>query len=343
MPLTSRWSVDYVLAKEMGMATNFWKDRNVLLTGCTGLLGSWLAQTLVEREANLIGLIRDSVPRSNLYLSGISKRMTVVRGEVEDEPLLERTLNEYEVDSIFHLAAQTIVTIANRNPLSTFETNIKGTWNILEAARRSSLVSRVIVASSDKAYGSQEILPYDERTPLEGRHPYDVSKSCADLICQSYHNTYGLPVCITRCGNLYGGGDLNFNRIVPGTIRSLMNGERPVIRSDGLLVRDYFYVLDGVEAYMTLAEGMDERKIHGEAFNFSNERPLSVLELVDTLIEQMEADVRPHVLGKASNEIRHQYLSAAKAREVLGWRPSYTLQEGLDETIRWYGEFLRRD
>ena len=328
--------------KEMGMTTDFWKDRNVLLTGCTGLLGSWLAQALVEREANLIGLIRDSVPRSNLYLSGISERMTVVRGEVEDERLLERTLNEYEVDSIFHLAAQTIVTIANRSPLSTFETNILGTWNILEAARRSSLVSRVIVASSDKAYGSQEILPYDERTPLEGRHPYDVSKSCADLICQAYYHTYGLPVCITRCGNLYGGGDLNFNRIVPGTIRSLMNGERPVIRSDGLLVRDYFYVLDGVKAYIALAEGMNERKIHGEAFNFSNERPLSVIELVDEIITQMGGDVRPHVLGQASNEIRHQYLSAAKARDVLGWQPSYTLQEGLDETIRWYEEFLRR-
>lgn len=253
------------------MADVFWKDRNVFVTGCTGLLGSWLTKALVERKANVTGLIRDYIPGSNLYGLQLNEKINVVRGNVEDYLLLERILNEYEVDTVFHLAAQTIVTIANRNPLSTFETNIKGTWNILEACRRSAIVTRIVAASSDKAYGDQLTLPYDEHTPLEGRHPYDVSKSCSDLICRAYYETYKLPVCVTRCGNFYGGGDLNFNRIVPGTIRSVINNEAPIIRGDGKSIRDYFYIEDGAIAYMTLAEKMDNQKIHGEAFNFSNE------------------------------------------------------------------------
>ena len=204
------------------MTSEFWNDRNIFITGCTGLLGSWLTKKLVENGSNVIGLIRDTVPKSNLNWSGFQNEIITVRGEIEDYFVLERILNEYEIDTIFHLAAQTIVTIANRNPLSTFEANIKGTWNLLEASRRSPLVSRIVVASSDKAYGSQEKLPYNENTALEGKHPYDVSKSCADLLCGSYHQTYSLPVCVTRCGNFYGGGDLNFNRIVPGTIRLLL-------------------------------------------------------------------------------------------------------------------------
>jgi len=323
------------------MVYDFWKDRNVLVTGCTGLLGSWLCQSLHDKGANLIGLIRDGVPRSNLNRSGLAERINVVRGDVEDYSLLERALNEYEVDTVFHLAAQTIVTIANRNPLPTFQTNIKGTWNMLEASRRSNLVNRVVVASSDKAYGSQDKMPYDEKTPLEGRHPYDVSKSCADLLCQAYHHTYGLPVCITRCGNLYGGGDLNFNRIVPGTIRSLIDDRKPVIRSDGGLLRDYFYVKDGVHSYITLARKMEDKNIHGEAFNFSNEQPMNVLDLVNMIIHLMGKDIKPVVLNQASNEIRYQYLSAQKAREHLSWTPSYTLEQGLEETILWYEEFLR--
>ena len=258
------------------MENNFWKGKNVFITGCTGLLGSWLTKALVERGANVIGLIRDLVPKSNLNWSGFNKKITTIRGELEDYVLLERALNEYEIDSVYHLGAQTIVTIANRNPISTFETNIKGTWNLLEACRRSPKIERIIFASSDKAYGAQDKLPYNEETPLEGRHPYDVSKSCADLLCQSYHETYNLPVCITRCGNFYGGGDLNFNRIVPGTIRSVLNKEQPIIRSNGKMIRDYFYIEDGVEAYLTLAEKMDEDNIHGEAFNFSNEEPLTM-------------------------------------------------------------------
>lgn len=325
---------------EEKMIDNFWKDRNVFVTGCTGLLGSWLTRALVERGANVTGLIRDLVPKSNLNWSGFNNKITIVRGEIEDYFLLERTINEYEIDTVFHLAAQTIVIIANRNPISTFESNIKGTWNILEACRRSPLVKRIIVASTDKAYGDQEKLPYDENAPLEGRHPYDVSKSCADLLCRAYFETYKLSVCITRCGNFYGGGDLNFNRIVPGTIRSMLNKEAPIIRSDGTLIRDYFYIEDAVEAYLCLAEKMEELNIQGEAFNFSNEIQVTVLELVNKIIKLMGSNLKPKILSEATNEIKHQYLSAKKAREILNWKPKYTLKDGLRKTIKWYEEFF---
>jgi len=317
------------------MSVEFWNDRNVFVTGCTGLLGSWLTKKLVESGANVIGLIRDLVPKSNLNWSGFDDKIVTVRGEIEDYFILERVLNEYEIDTVFHLAAQTIVTIANRNPISTFNANIKGTWNLLEAARRSPLLERMVVASSDKAYGSQLNLPYDEKTPLEGKHPYDVSKSCADLLCGSYHETYGLPVCVTRCGNFYGGGDLNFNRIVPGTIRSVLENNRPIIRSDGKMVRDYFYIEDGAEAYMLLAEKMT-KKIHGEAFNFSNEDPMNVLEIVNEILKAMSSDLKPIIRNESSNEIEKQYLSALKAREILGWNSRYSMEEGLEKTIKWY-------
>jgi CDP-glucose 4,6-dehydratase len=320
---------------------SYWKNKNVFVTGCTGLLGPWLTKLLVERGANVVGLIRDWVAKSNLNWSGFINEINVVRGEIEDYFLLERAINEYEIDTVFHLSAQTIVSIANRNPISTFETNIKGTWNLLEACRRNPTVKRIIVASSDKAYGEQEILPYTENTSLKGSHPYDVSKSCADLIAFTYYNTYKLPVCITRCGNFYGGGDLNFNRIVPGTIRSVINNESPVIRSNGSFIRDYIYILDAVNAYLFLAEKMDKLLIYGEAFNFSNEIQISVLELVKKILKMMgREDLEPIVLNEAKNEIRHQYLSAQKAREVLGWKPLYTLEKGLSETIEWYREFF---
>ncbi|NLE25517.1 MAG: NAD-dependent epimerase/dehydratase family protein [Clostridiaceae bacterium] len=321
----------------------FWDNKNVFLTGCTGFLGSYMAKELVTRGANVTGLVRDNVPRSNLYNGEEFKRINMVSGEIEDEPLLERILGEYEVDTVFHIAAQAIVGIANRNPMGTFETNIRGTYNLLEAARRSPLVKRIVVASSDKAYGDQKELPYHEDMPLRGSHPYDVSKSCTDLITQAYHKTYGLSVCITRCGNLYGGGDLNFNRIIPQTIKSVLHGERPVIRSDGTFVRDYFYVEDAVEAYLLLAEKMIDHGLEGQAFNFSNEIQLTVLELVNKILALMKTDLTPIILNQGSNEIIHQYLSAKKAREVLGWKPSYTIDEGLIRTIDWYREFFGKD
>lgn len=297
---------------------------------------------LIEQGANVTGLVRDHVPQSNLYQGEHVKKMNIVQGALEDLPVIERALGEYEIDTVFHLAAQAIVGVANRNPVSTFEANILGTWNVLEACRKHPLIKRVIVASSDKAYGDQEKLPYDEDMPLQGKHPYDVSKSCADLISHTYFHTYGLPVCITRCGNLYGGGDLNFNRIIPQTIQLVLNGEAPEIRSDGTFVRDYFYIEDAVQAYLLLAEKMEELNLAGEAFNFSNEIQLTVLELVETILKKMNSNLKPKVLNQGSNEIKHQYLSAEKARKLLNWTPAYTIDEGLEKTIGWYTEFFKK-
>ncbi|MBO3795749.1 GDP-mannose 4,6-dehydratase [Bacillus subtilis] len=321
---------------------SFWKNKNVFVTGCTGLLGSYLVKELIEQGANVTGLVRDHVPQSNLYQGEHIKKMNIVRGSLEDLAVIERALGEYEIDTVFHLAAQAIVGVANRNPISTFEANILGTWSILEACRKHPLIKRVIVASSDKAYGDQENLPYDENMPLQGKHPYDVSKSCADLISHTYFHTYGLPVCITRCGNLYGGGDLNFNRIIPQTIQLVLNGEAPEIRSDGTFVRDYFYIEDAVQAYLLLAEKMEENNLAGEAFNFSNEIQLTVLELVEKILKKMNSNLKPKVLNQGSNEIKHQYLSAEKARKLLNWTPAYTIDEGLEKTIEWYTEFFKK-
>jgi len=320
---------------------SFWRDRPTLVTGCTGLLGSWLTIALVDAGAQVVGLIRDEVPYSHLRRSGYEGRIAVVRGDVTDYALVERALNEYEVESVFHLAAQTTVTIANRAPLSTFETNIKGTWTVLEAARRSPTVGRIVVASSDKAYGALSTLPYKEEMPLRGNHPYDVSKACADMIAQTYAATYGIAVAITRCANLYGGGDLNWNRIVPGTIRSVLRGDPPIVRSDGTPVRDYLYVKDAVRAYMVLAENLDRADVQGEAFNFGTNHPRTVLEMVRAIIAACDSpDLEPVVLNAAPNEIQEQYLDSGKARRVLGWKPIYSLEEGLRETVAWYRGFL---
>ena len=322
----------------------FWQDRPVLVTGATGLVGGWLVERLVNAGAEVVCLVRDWVPQSQLVRDGWVDRVRVVRGDLCDQDLLERTLGEYEVETVMHLAAQAIVGIANRNPVSTFESNIRGTWCLLEACRRSPRVAQIVVASSDKAYGEADRLPYTEETPLSGRHPYDVSKSCADLIAQSYAVTYGTPLVITRCGNFYGGGDLNWNRIVPGTVRSVLRGDRPVIRSDGTFIRDYFHVEDGAAAYMLLAECLaHDETLAGQAFNFSNEIQVTVLELVERILRAMGSSFEPEVLGQASHEIPHQYLSAAKAREVLGWQPLFTLDEGLTRTILWYENFLKRN
>jgi len=322
----------------------FWLDRPTLVTGGTGLVGSWLVKRLINAGAAATCIIRDWVPQSEMVRTRYIDKVNVVRGDVRDRELLERVLGEYEIDTVIHLAAQTIVTIADRNPISTFETNIAGTWNLLEACRRSPKIRQIVIASSDKAYGDQDTLPYNEDTPLQGQHPYDVSKSAADLIASVYAKTYGLPVVITRCGNFYGGGDLNWNRIVPGTIRSILRGQRPIIRSDGEYIRDYFYVEDGAAAYMMLAEKLAyDRKLQGEAFNFSNEIQVSVKEIVDRILQLTGSDLRPEILNEASNEIRHQYLSAEKARSVLGWRPLFNLDQGLTLTIDWYRNFFTHE
>jgi len=322
-------------------APGFWRSRPTLVTGGTGLLGGWLTRRLLDDGADVVCLVRDWVPQSELVASGSLARVRTVRGDVRDQALLERILGEYEIDTVFHLAAQTIVGVAQRNPVSTFESNIQGTWSLLEACRRSPRVKSIVVASSDKAYGDQERLPYDEETPLQGKHPYDVSKSCADLIAHSYAVSYGLPVAITRCGNFYGGGDLNWNRLVPGTIRSVLHGERPVIRSDGTLVRDYFYVEDGVGANVRLAEALRARpELAGEGFNFSNEIQVTVLDLVRRILSHMGSSLEPDVRNEATHEIKHQYLSAAKARRLLDWAPSFELDAGLERTVTWYRDFL---
>jgi CDP-glucose 4,6-dehydratase len=322
----------------------FWPDRPALVTGATGLLGGWLVKRLLELEADVVCLVRDWGPQSDVLGADLMRRVRIVRGDVRNQSLMERVLGEYEIDVVFHLAAQTVVGVANRNPVSTFDSNIRGTWSVLEACRRSPAVRAIVLASSDKAYGDQTVLPYTETTALEGRHPYDVSKSCADLIAQAYAKTYGLPVGITRCGNFYGGGDLNWNRLVPGTIRSALRGQRPIIRSDGSPIRDYFYVEDGAAAYILLAEAIRSRpELHGEAFNFSNEIQLSVLELTSRILTAMGSNLEPDVRADSPHEIAHQWLSAAKARELLGWSPAFELDSGLARTIPWYEEHLSRE
>jgi CDP-glucose 4,6-dehydratase len=322
----------------------FWQQRNVFVTGGTGLLGSWLTAELLKRGANPVLLVRDWVPDSEAVTSGTLDRCRLVRGELEDFELLLRALNEYECDTVFHLGAQTIVGTASRSALSTFESNIRGTWTLLEAARQlGSRVQRVIVASSDKAYGAHPQLPYREDTPLIGRYPYDVSKSCADLISQSYYHSFGLPVAVTRCGNLYGGGDLNFNRLIPGTIRSALRDESPIIRSDGTFIRDYFYVGDAVDAYLQLAERVPSDGFSGEAFNFGTETPLSVLDVANRILAAMgKTHLELTVLGQASNEIPRQYLDCAKARARMNWTPRHDFDTSLASTIEWYRRWSER-
>lgn len=320
----------------------FWERKQVFVTGAFGFLGSWVCDQLLDYGATVVGLMRDITP---VYDSGDSRtraKINVVHGALEDYDCLLRALNEYEIDSVFHIGAQPIVGTANRNPRSTFEANIRGTWNLLEACRQVNTVKRVVVASSDKAYGAHDNLPYTEDMALQGRHPYDVSKSCTDLIAQTYHETYGLPVCITRCGNFFGGRDLNFNRIVPGVIRSTYYGEPTIIRSDGTFIRDYIYVRDVVHAYLELARQMDREEVHGHAFNFSNEVKLTVLELTEKIIGLMgRADLKPIIKNEVHGEIKDQYLSAQKARTMLHWKPQFTIDEALAETIGWYRSYFQ--
>lgn len=319
-----------------------WRGKAVLVTGATGIVGSWLCRRLIAESAEVVVLIRDWDPRSELVRSGTIQSCRVVQGALEDYASLERAISEHEVGSVIHLGAQAIVGVALRSPLPTFESNIRGTYNLLEACRvHRGLVKSVVVASSDKAYGDSDLLPYTENMPLQGCHPYDVSKSCTDLIAHTYAHTYGLPVSIARCGNIYGGGDLNWSRIVPGTIRAATEGRRPVLRSDGTNIRDYIFVDDVVDAYLELAECSHEEGIRGEAFNFSPETRVSVLDITRAILKAMgREDLEPEVLGTAKGEIQDQYLDSAKARARLDWKPAYDLASGLLKTIPWYQTFL---
>jgi CDP-glucose 4,6-dehydratase len=313
-----------------------WLDRPVLVTGGTGFAGSWLVRRLIELGADVTCVVRDWVPRSSLLQGTLPKDATVVFGDVRDQPLLERALGDYEIEFVFHLAAQTIVPIANRNPVETLDSNIRGTAALLEACRRSPRVRSVVVASSDKAYGAQAELPYREDMPLTPVHPYDVSKACSDLIARSYAATYELPVAVTRSGNFFGGGDLNWSRLFPGTIRSVLRGRRPVIRSDGTPRRDYVYVEDAVQAYLLLAQSVAKDQVRGEAVNISYEQPLTVREVVDAIITEAGVDLEPVTEDVAAHEIQDQYLDATLARRELGWSPAFDFAEGLRRTVAWY-------
>ena len=320
----------------------YWSGKRVLVTGATGMVGAWLTRWLVDAGAYTVAFISDTDPQSELIRSGYINRVAVMNGRLENYDDIERAINNQEVDTIFHLGAQPIVGAADRSPRHTFESNIQGTWNLLDSARvLDGLVKRIIVASSDKAYGTQPVLPYTEDMSLNGDHPYEVSKSCTDLISTTYARTYGLPVTIARCGNIYGGGDLNWNRIVPGTFRSLLRGEQPILRSDGTFIRDYLHVDDIVSAYLLLGESTDEPELAGQGFNFSDESPLTVMQIYKAICEAAgKPDENPNILNAAAGEIKDQYLDSTKAHEVLGWHASVSLSEGLSKSFDWYKTLL---
>lgn len=323
-----------------------WAGRKVLVTGAQGFIGTWLAERLLDLGATVVALRRDVDPDARFVTDGIERRCVTVPADITDYPELVRTLNEHDVDSVFHLAAQTIVGTANRSPLSTFETNIRGTYMLLEACRAVGVVGgpvrRMVVASSDKAYGEHEQLPYAEHFALRPRYPYDVSKAATDMIARSYAVTYDLPVAVTRLGNVYGGGDVNWSRLVPDTARALVAGDAPVIRSDGSPQRDYLYVEDAVDAYLAVAASLDRPELVGRAWNAGWGTALEARELVERLIAVSGHDVRPDVRGEGTphGEIDRQFLDATAIREELGWEPSHGLDESLDKTYAWYAERL---
>ena len=324
------------------MVKRYWEDRKVFVTGATGLVGGWLIKKLIELNSDVVVLIRDFVPNSTFMKQKFFEKVTVINGDLSDSVFLRRVLNEYEVTNIIHLASQTTVPIANRSPISTYESNIRGTWNLLEASNfEKKIIKSVVIASSDKAYGESRTLPYTEETPLNAIYPYDVSKACADLISRSYANVFDVPVAITRCGNFFGGGDLNWNRLIPGTIRSLIKKQQPIIRSNGNLIRDYIYVEDVVSAYIKLSEFLSHNiEIKVQAFNFSNESKKTVLDITNLIIKLIKSNLEPIIMNEGENEISEQFLDASKAKKNLGWQPEYKIEEGLRKTINWYKEYF---
>lgn len=319
-----------------------WENKNVLVTGANGFIGSWITMELLRQGARVVTVMRDVKEKGNLELLGIQKQVSVVPGDIADYETVERAFNEYEVETCFHLAAQAIVVVANRSPLSTLNSNIKGTWNVLEACRNCKTLKSAVVASSDKAYGSQKQLPYTEDSPLNAAYPYDTSKACADMLSRCYAKTYGVPVAVTRCANIYGGADMNFSRIIPDAIRCLLLGKEFEIRSDGTPERDYMYIKDAVSAYLTLAGKAELSGIRGEAFNFGTGKPINVLNLFAKIATACgRSNAKPQVVGKAKHEIDRQYLDSAKAKRLLSWSAAYDLDTGLRETVQWYKEYLK--
>ena len=317
-----------------------WKNTSVLVTGADGFIGGHVAKALAEKGAKVTTIARDIKKINNIGILNLKNKIDIVRGDLINLEDCERAINEYDIEFCFHIAAQAIVGPANRSPLSTFESNIKGTWNILETCRRSKTIKGTIIASSDKAYGQQKKLPYTEDSPLNGYFPYDASKACAEIIARSYFMTYNMPLAITRNANSYVPADMNLCRIIPDVITMLLKDEQPIIRSDGNPERDYMYIKDAVNAYLILAENLHRKEVVGQAFNFGTGKPISVLDLYKKIIKLVGKNADPNILGQAKNEIDRQYLDSSKAKDILNWEPKYDLDSGLKETIEWYKKYL---
>ncbi len=321
---------------------SFWEEKNVFVTGSDGFIGSWIAKELVEKKANVTVLVRDMKKEACFDLHGIRSKLNIVQGDLVDLQVMERAFAQYQAEFVFHLAAQALVGIANKSPLSTFESNIKGTWNLLEACRKNDSVKGIVVASSDKAYGVQDKLPYTEDSPLLGLFPYDASKACADILARSYFETYGLSGAVTRNANTYGGADMNFSRIVPDAVSCLIKDKEFLIRSDGKPQRDYMYVKDAVNGYLVLAQNLQKKEVKGQAFNFGTETPVTAVDLFKKTAKLFgKPNAKYRILNQSKNEIPKQFLSTKKAKNLLGWKPAYSLDEGLKETIDWYKNYYK--
>lgn len=317
----------------------YWVGRRVLITGGTGFVGSWLTKALVNAGSLVTIMVHDLHPSmSSMEIPGAGEKVqNIIVSDIRNQSDIKHAIRHYEVDTCFHLAAQAIVSRAMQSPDITYDVNVRGTVNVLEACRSCETVDQIVVASSDKAYGEPLFVPITELHPLLGSFTYDASKACADMISRAYHNSYSLPVAVARCSNIYGGGDTNFSRIVPGTIMSVLLGKRPMVRSDGRAVRDYMYISDAVSAYLLLCKNVQRAEVKGEAFNFGTSRPVTVLEIV-TLIAKLTGGkgIQPIVSNSDEWYIKSQYLSTNKAAKVLGWTPQIVLEKGLLKTISWY-------